>query len=838
MQERSTPLAKASNRPDAAAKSPQATSPGAAGDKPPFFLLVRLGLTRLAIAGERAVSAFWPAVALLAAAVAIALFGLFERLPGWLHLALLLGLGVAFLWLLWRGARRFSWPDEASAGQRMELASGLPHRPLTSAFDQLPPESKDPLAARLFALHRARARARLARLRAAPPGPALAAADPRGLSAAAALVLLVGFVVAGADWLPRLQAAVQPRLTGGVAALPPTLDAWLDPPDYTGFAPLYLSDLPPGGEPLAVPAGSRVIAQVQGGGAAPRLELDGQSETFDEAAPGLWKLDQELESGEHLSVRQGGDTLGSWQLHLLPDEPPQVRFTEPPAATERQALALSYGAEDDYGLDQVRLEIRRSDDPSLPPLMIDLMSLDKGRKEIKGRSYKDLTEHLWAGFPVEMTLTATDALGQEGRSETVRTALPERVFHHPVARALVELRKRLTLSPEQRLPVVRALDALIGQPEVYDYDSVVALGMSAAAGRLIHDRSAAAIAGVQKLLWDTALRLEDGDVSLMAQSLRDIQERLKQALENGASDEEIQRLIDELELAMQQYLQALQEEAMKRMEQGFEPQPLPEGAETMDSSDLRRMLDQMREMSQSGAREQAQQMLDQLQRMMENLQANPMAMMSNEQMQQSMEMMRRMEDLVRQQQQLLDESHQQSQRRGQQQMQGSPEQGEGQMQAQAEMQDRLRRELGEMMRELANQMGDLPSNLGHAEQAMREAGEALREGDAEGAIGPQTEALSQLQQGLQQMADQYMQQFIPGPGQGQGRRGARPGENLDPLGRQPGNASGDGADRIDIPEAGEMNRSRQILDELRKRRGETNRPPIERDYLDRLLEQF
>jgi hypothetical protein len=35
-----------------------------------------------------------------------------------------------------------------------------------------------------------------------------------------------------------------------------------------------------------------------------------------------------------------------------------------------------------------------------------------------------------------------------------------------------------------------------------------------------------------------------------------------------------------------------------------------------------------------------------------------------------------------------------------------------------------------------------------------------------------------------------------------------------------------------------MDKARQILDELRRRAGESYRPQLERDYLDRLLKQF
>jgi hypothetical protein len=45
-------------------------------------------------------------------------------------------------------------------------------------------------------------------------------------------------------------------------------------------------------------------------------------------------------------------------------------------------------------------------------------------------------------------------------------------------------------------------------------------------------------------------------------------------------------------------------------------------------------------------------------------------------------------------------------------------------------------------------------------------------------------------------------------------------------------------DNVQIPEEADLQRARQILDELRRRAGEFGRPEIERDYIDRLLRQF
>jgi hypothetical protein len=43
---------------------------------------------------------------------------------------------------------------------------------------------------------------------------------------------------------------------------------------------------------------------------------------------------------------------------------------------------------------------------------------------------------------------------------------------------------------------------------------------------------------------------------------------------------------------------------------------------------------------------------------------------------------------------------------------------------------------------------------------------------------------------------------------------------------------------VKIPDQADVQKSREILDELRRRSGERTRPEIERDYIDRLLKRF
>ena len=60
----------------------------------------------------------------------------------------------------------------------------------------------------------------------------------------------------------------------------------------------------------------------------------------------------------------------------------------------------------------------------------------------------------------------------------------------------------------------------------------------------------------------------------------------------------------------------------------------------------------------------------------------------------------------------------------------------------------------------------------------------------------------------------------------------------DPLGRPLTNGGAYEQGDVKIPDNNVMQRARDILEELRRRAGERDRPQIELDYIDRLLQRF
>ena len=809
---------------------------------PSAAFATRLRLARTALLWERAWPACWPALALLAGFFVLGLFDLLPLLPGLLHAALLLGFGVAFVVAVAAAARDMIVPDRIAARRRIERASGLAHRPLQALADR-PSGPLDPQAARLWQAHRRRMEAATRRLRIGLPAAGLAGRDPWGLRAVLAMLLLIGAVDAGVDWRDRLGRALTPILPGGSPALVASLDIWVTPPEYTGLAPQFLR--PGAAERIRIPTGSALLAQVHGGDAVPRLAIDGETRDFDTIDKQNFRAAANLTSGERLKVTQAGAVLGSWPIEIIPDNPPKVAFAKPPEATPRAALRIDYRASDDYGVEGVKVVIRR--DGGTPDEVIEIEAPLPGLhlKDAQATSYHDLSPHPWAGLPVEIRLVAVDALGQTGESEPVRMKLPERVFNHPIARAIIDQRKELVTDPGSRLAVADTLGDLRERPRLYRDDAVAFLGLRVAEERLRLNDDAKSISEVEQLLWDTALRIEDGSASLAERELRRLQQQLQDALAKNAPDEEIDRLMRELQQALDRYLQALAENLARNPEQAEQP---IDPSRVITSQDLQRMLDRARELARDGARDQARELLSQLQNMLENLRMAKPGQMGQRGSGEARQMMRGMHDLMQRQQQLLDRSFRAQQQAQQGRMGQRGQQGGDQQDATADMgdaagqQEALRRMLGEMMRRLGDGFGDIPEPFGRAERAMRDATDALQRRQPGEAIGPQTEALDQLQQAAREFAQQMQRRLGRGNPENAdvGGTDSEPSDRVDrdPLGRpMSNNGTWDQGD-VKIPDQNTLQKAREILDELRRRAGERSRPEIELDYIDRLLKRF
>ena len=825
---------------------------------------------RFAIAWEQA----WPVLARLLTVAGLFLVaswaGLWLALPPIgraAGLALFAALALAALFPLFK----FRWPGRDQALSRLDRGSGIRHRPATTLTDTL--ASQDPVAQALWQAQRERTLASLKRIRAGLPSPRLTIHDPWALRALVAVLLMATFVAAGEERGARVWAGF--NWDGVLSPANVRVDAWVTPPVYTARPPVILSaankDAPaPDTGPLPVPAGSTLIVRSSGGSLDVVVGGGLTEAALAEQAPKGTNERHFTITGDGSAHVRAPSGQPQWKFTAVPDRAPTISLVKDPERQARGSLQMSYRIEDDYGVTeaQARFAARATEKtkdavprPLFDPPKFTLMLPNARTRNGVGQTVKDLSEDPYAGADVTLTLTAKDEAGNEGQSEPFNMRLPERLFTKPLARALIEQRRNLALDANQNWQVYAALDALMIAPELFTPEAGQYLGLLSVTRQLEAAHTDDAMREVVASLWALAVTIEDGNISDVDKALRAAQEALKQALERGASDEEIRKLTENLRAALDKFLQQLAEQLRNNPQQLA--RPLDPNTRVLSQNDLKNMLDRMERLSRSGDKEAAKQLLEQLQQMLENLQMARPGQNGDSDMEQALN---ELGDMIRKQQQLRDKTFKQGQDNRRDRMRGK-RQGEQNMGELQQDQQGLRDRLKKLQQELARRGmgqpqkgqkgqqgqqgqdgeqgqqgddGDGEDNFGDADTAMGDAGGRLGEGNADGAVDSQGKAIEALRKGAQDLA----QQMQPGDGDGQndgpGNRAGRQqssGRDNDPLGRPLHSRELDDLS-VKIPGEMDVQRVRRILEELRRRLGETLRPQIELDYIERLLKDY
>jgi len=776
-----------------------------------------LKLAELALVWERLWRQAWPLASLLVLFVAIALLDILPAGPAWLHALFLFCWVLSLVWAVRRLAF-LRWPEPAAIRRRLETGSGLAHRPLGMLADRLGAGRDDPVAQTLWQMQRQRCQEQLQRLKLPRPAPGLAALDPIGLRFAPWLLLAIGLAGGWQDLPARLHRAIEPRL-GALMGPPALLQVWITPPSYTGLAPIMLP-VPPTGTPIAIPQGSGIMAELQGGYGQARLRIDSQTQLFTRQDPESQKFEGQITQGSELAIRQGPLTVARWPIAIIIDHPPNIAFAQPPDADADGRLRLDLAYQDDYGIVKAWAQIRRIDTPDAPPFHLPL-TLGQG-KEGRQAAWYDLTSYPWAGLPVTIEPVAEDGAGQKGQGESAAITLPERLFHHPVAAAIIHQRHLLVVDPGQSAAVADALADIAAQPQAFGGNFGVFLALVSAPARLRQEISPEGIPSVLDMLWQAALQIEDGGRPAAQKALDEAIRALEQALDGKASEGEIEERINQLQMAIGQYLQTLNPSGSP------ETSPQDESFNSITGEDLLNAMLRLRDLSQIGAREAARELLQQLQQTLDSLRAGGPQVLSSEQQRQARQALSDLQKLTDEQRSLLDETFRRSQTESEALglPPGKAAQDQKAAQNQSAKQEGLRKRLGQLMQTLGELGRDIPNGLGQAEQAMRDAVHALERADSQQAIDRQSEALSRLQEGTRQAARALARQMGNGAG-----------KDRDPLGRPLGAGPIEDG-QVKIPNQADTQKARETLEELRKRAGQGQRPAEERDYLQRLLKQF
>lgn len=847
-------------------------------------------LTLLGLWAERITHAFWPLwTVLLLAVAALQVWGA-SGLPPVILPAIF---GISALVALIYGARRFQMPRYGDALDRIDQT--MPGRPVTAALDTQALGSADEASAQIWRAHKARMEARLAQAEAVSPDLRVSSRDPFALRYVA---LLFFVMTAGFGTILRTGSLddLTPGLGGQAIAAGPAWEIWIEPPAYTGKPSLYLNDVKVA--ELSVPTGSDLTVRLYGqvGSLTLSETVSGTIETLTEGTPPQTAFSRKIaQSG---TVRVDGVDGAEWQITASTDALPEVRADGEVARKIDGQMELPFAASDDYGVERgtatITLDLAGVDrryglvtDPEpREPVIIDLpMPFSGGREEFSETVIENLSQHPWATLPVQIDLSVQDASDQASVPFTLNAELPGRRYFDPIAKALIEQRRDLLWSRENAARIGQILRTVTYDPDDYFPSEVAYLTVRMAITRLeiggefgLSDDKQNEIA---EMLWQAATLIEDGRLDDALERLQRAQERLSDAMQDGATNEEIAELMQELNEAMQQYMEQLAQEGQ---EGGEEQQAQNQEGQEITGDQLQEMLDEIQRLMEEGEMEQAQALLDQLMEMMQNMQVTQ-GQQGQGQPSPGEQAMEGLQDTLREQQGLSDEafrdlqeqfnpgaqagenegnegrnggqgrgqSHEgdgNGEQQGEQGEDGENEQAEGQQgggqgQDEGSLADRQQA----LRDELNRQQGNLPGSgtpegdaardaLDRAGEAMDRAEDALRDNQTAEALGAQSDAMEALREGMRNLGEAMAQEQREGQGQ-QGQAQGRPqGQQRDPLGRESGSDGMIGSEDNMLQGEDARRRSRELLDEIRRRSGDQERPEVERDYLRRLLDQF
>lgn len=849
--------------------------------------------------------------------------GIWERIGDPFRLIILILALFVLVQAFWF-ARQKTRPNLSAARRRVEGDSNIKHRPLDTLYDHAA------LSSEAWPLHYENAVQSVHRLVPSKRRAVLSPLDPYFLRFAVPFLLMLAMMVGYGDNLERLRRSVMPTWQAGVNPSKISFEAWIDPPDYTGRPPIYFK----GKQAVEIPTGSELVARIAGAKSAPRLKLTTENRS---RYISLKRIDPKtLEARTVLKSKakarwRVGSTLQSWDLNVIADTAPTLKFEDTPKADKRDRLVLNYSFEDDYGVEALELHMQQLSNDSLdsPVEIVSIPLQSRSVKRVEKRVTElDLTKHVWAGKKVSAVLVARDGLGQETRSDPEYYTIPDKIFIEPLAKAIVEQRilvlagnepyaplpevekifgdtnwkngfdtyepkLRLERAPQSVQNAVALIDAVTDMPAGLFEDPAVYMGLRNTASQLRYARSQDAIAGVPDNLWSIAIRAEFGLLGTALEEMREAEKNLRDGIARRAPQREVDTLFDRYNAAVDRYMEELRKNA-----EISQSKSSGGGGSPRDADEIQELLKAIEEANRIGDTEGARKALARLADLLEKLKIE-LTMgqgqgdgesMPGEMTEEMMKALEEMADLLGEQRELKDQTDQAENENGQNAQNGSrsdgseagqnPQdgpQGQGstglspqelaaQQKALQDALDKLAEAIGEETlgksgatpgedgsgsggEEDSEQDGDsgggklaedndADANTGsgktigellkEAERAMAESEGALEGENFNEASEAQSEAIQALRNAGQALA-QASRGNKGGGSDGEGE--------TNPLGENNNGVNDDNLE-ADIDTRDKATRSRELLEELRKRAAEQEREQLERDYLERLLKRF
>lgn len=438
------------------------------------------------------------------------LFHLPQTLPDALHFALELAALIFCIIFFYTRYHHLSPPSTEQLDRLIEHATHLQGHPLASLNDH-PIAPRQTLVSQtqlhIWQEYQKRLVTNLSPLRVRAPR-----FFYNGYERTIALIFIVLYIAAlssgGHQSLLRLKAGFLPGTDDDLAP-PASVQAWIDPPSFTKNPTIFLQtqlhkiDAPilEGSHFFAVVTGRKGTPRLSGVTILKRRNLEDNS----------WKLEAVITDHKRIALSMRGRIIASWDIVIQKDISPVVNWAKKPESHKNNwQTVISWKANQPQGLKTLELVLTHTGQHPLsgykPFISHIALPLDGHPVSSEGQVSLDLSAEPFAGRNVEAYLVATSLSGLKGKSPVQKLFLASRPFHDPLARALIELRKRLLLHEESQKQSFDELILLSQLPMPLDVKTVFSQ-------TLIKAKQASSPNDLPELLWFIALYCEDRSAS-------------------------------------------------------------------------------------------------------------------------------------------------------------------------------------------------------------------------------------------------------------------------------------------------------------------------------------
>lgn len=309
------------------------------------------------------------------------------------------------------------------------------------------------------------------------------------------------------------------------------------PPPHTGLpkATLFSAENGPVSRlnletPVSFPEGSIVSLSLQMDETfTPVISLGNEWAKATRDGENLYTTQQVLKENSTLDIQVGPYVAITQKFEVIADENPTIDFISLPTQTARKSMEITASFEDDFGVEEIYLELSS---PGTDPTLIRLPFLKRNDKTGSSTFYINFLADHRAGSLVSGKLIAFDALGQKAESEGLSFNLPEKGFQNPLAKEIYEIRKALLFNPTRQSSQVQRLSKLTEKSDQFSDKKGLYLALRSAYWRLRSAETQKDIDEITRFLWQTSLSLED-DGSYEEQGLRTLLEEMTEIALSG-----------------------------------------------------------------------------------------------------------------------------------------------------------------------------------------------------------------------------------------------------------------------------------------------------------------